>query len=158
MHHQHARNGCVKHRVILPFACSFHAAQAGAGAACAGVPRLGIIIVQFARRPAAREASLIEAIDIFFVHLRVNPHLPLGVLIKAPADIIMAAQIIDKPAVLRQAIENIELALKQPHIPCSQRTPEVEHHRRIVQHMALRLFLCTEVGRQLLRRHDHFTL
>ena len=94
-------------------------------------------------------------VQIFLVHLRVDAKAAFLVLVQTPANIIVAAQIIHKPAVFRQAVQHIQLGFQQTNIPAGQSAPQVDHHRHIVQHVTFRLFRRAVVGGQLPRRHDH---
>ena len=78
--------------------------------------------------------------------------------IQTPADIIVAAQIVHEPAVVRQGMEGIQLGFQQPGVPAGKGTPQVDHGGHVVEHMAFRLFRGAEVGGKLLGSHDHLAL
>ena len=59
--------------------------------------------------PAAGEIALIEVVQIFFMLLRVDTQPVFHRLVQTPADVIVAAQIVHEPAVVRQGVEGIQL-------------------------------------------------
>lgn len=67
------------------------AAQAGGGAATAGVARGFVVVVEFAHRPAAGGCALVEALQEFLVLEQVDVEVTLHVFVQAPADVVMAA-------------------------------------------------------------------
>ena len=90
--------------------------------------------------------------------LRVNAQPVFHRLVQTPADVIVAAQIVHEPTVVRQGVEGIQLRLQQPGIPAGKGTPQVDHGGHVVEHVAFRLFRGTEISRQLLGSHDNLAL
>ena len=148
MQQQYAPHGQVQRRVVLLVQRGLHAAQAGRGAAAARVAGGGVVVVQRAARPAAGELAVVEAVEILLMALRVDAQAALLVLVEAPADVVVAAQVVDEPAVFRQRVERIQLRFEQPHVPRGQRRPQIDHDRYVVQHVAFRLFRRAVVGGQ----------
>ena len=75
--------------------------------------------------------------------------------IEAPADIIVASQIVQEDIVLRQSRHNIHLMFQQAGIRRCNRVPGGCHRRYVVQHMAFRFLECSEVRNNLFRLHDN---
>jgi len=143
---------------VVLFQCLLHAAQAGGGAAVAGIAGSRVVVVQFAFCPASGEIALIEVVQIFFVFLRVNAQPVFHRLVQPPADVIVAAQIVHEPTVVRQGVQGIQLRLQQPGVPAGKGTPQVDHGGHVVEHMAFRFFRGAEISCQLLGSHDHLAL
>ena len=90
--------------------------------------------------------------------LRVNAQPVFHRLVQTPADIVVAAQIVHEPAVVRQGVEGIQLRLQQPGVPAGKGTPQVDHGGHVVEHVAFRFFRGAEISCQLLGSHDHLAL
>ena len=75
--------------------------------------------------------------------------------IEAPADIIVASQIVQEDIILRQSRHNIHLMFQQAGIRRCNGVPGGCHRRYVVQHMALRFFQSSEVRNNLFRLHDN---
>ena len=131
------------------------AAQAGGGAAAAGVAAGRIVVVQLAHRPAAGDRTLVEVVQELLVAERVDAEPPLLRLVQTPADVVMAAQVVDEPAVLRQGVQRVDLRLEQTGVAVGERAPQVDHRGDIVQHVAFGVFRGAEVGGELLGGHHH---
>ena len=80
---------------------------------------------------------------------RVDAEALLHRFVQAPADVVMAAQVVDEPAVFRQCVELVELVFEQTHVSAGERTPQIHHDRHVVEHVAFRLFRRAEVGGEL---------
>ena len=158
MQQQVTANRIVQRDHIARFQRLLYSAQAGGGAATAGIAGSGVVVVQLALCPASGEIARIKMVEILLVLLGVNIKTVLSRFIQTPADIIMAAQIVYKPAVARQGVQGVQLCLQQAGVAACQGSPQVDHGGYIVKHMAFRLFGCAKVRRQLLGRHDHFAL
>ena len=78
-----------------------------------------------------------------------------GSIVKAPADVIMAAQIVEEGVLLWQTGHSLQLLLEQSRVSGGHRVPDAGHGGHIVEHMALRLLHGSEVGGHLLRLHHH---
>ena len=134
----------------------FNAAEAGSSAAGPGIQGGRVVIIPLATGKAAGKTALKELIEIFLVSYRVYTNGLAVFLIEAPADVIVTAEVIDKPAVGRQTVEIIQLPFELPDVGAGQGTPLCGHGGGVVEEMALRLFRGTEIGGQLLGSHHHF--
>ena len=77
--------------------------------------------------------------------------------IKSPADIVMAAEIIQEGVLLRKAVYNIHLFFQKADITSGNAVPGCSHSGYVVKHMALRLFYSSEIRNNLLRLHNDLT-
>ena len=80
--------------------------------------------------------------------------LPEEIIVKAPADVVVAAQIIQENIFLRQCEHGIHLMAEQPDVAGRYRIPHRAHRRHIVEHVALGLFHGSEIRNHLRRLHD----
>ena len=71
------------------------------------------------------------------------------VVVETPANIVMAAQIIEENILLRERIDNIHLMLEQRGIAGSDCVPGGGHRGYVVEHVAFRFFKRAEVGNNL---------
>ena len=78
------------------------------------------------------------------------------IIIQAPADVIVAAQVVQEYILLGQGKHLVQLLPQQRGIPGGNRMPGGSHGGHVVEHMALRLFRGAEIGHHLLRLHHHF--
>ena len=78
------------------------------------------------------------------------------IVIQSPADIIMAAQIVEEYIFLRKSGNNIKLSLKETYISRSHSMPGCRHRRYVIKHMTFRLFHSAKIRNYFLRLHDHF--
>jgi len=76
--------------------------------------------------------------------------------IESPADVVMAAEIIQENVLFRQRTDLIDLPSQKTYIPGSNRVPRRAHRRRVIEHMAFGLLCRSEIRSQLIRRHDDF--
>ena len=157
--HQQVPSDAGSHLFLIPLETALlDAAEACRGTAAPGVPADRVEVIEFSSRKASREGTFIEAVEILLVKQRID-HQPLFLfLVQSPADIVMAAQIIDKIAVVRQAVDHIHLMLQKPGVLGGKRGPEIDHAGNAVKHVALRMLRRPKIGGKLLRGHDHLSL
>ena len=86
--------------------------------------------------------------------LRAEAGLQPGV-VQAPADVVVAAQVVEEEKVLGQGAEGLHLPPQQGHVPGGQGVPGGGHGGHVVEHVALRLLRGAEVGGHLGRLHHH---
>ena len=77
--------------------------------------------------------------------------------VKSPADIIVASQIVLEQTIGWQQLDLLYLMAQELDIPCCQSMPDRAHGSHIVQHVAFRLFRGSEIRYNLLRLHNDFT-
>ena len=85
-----------------------------------------------------------------------NAELRQEIKVKAPADIVVAADVIEENELLRQIEHRVHLVFKEPDIPGRDRAPHCAHGRRVVEHLTFRLLDRAEIGSELGRLHDDF--
>ena len=132
--------------------------QAGSGAAGAGVLGGGVVVIPLPPGKAAWEAAFKKFVQIFLVGQRVDADGFAILLVQPPADVIVAAQIVDKAAVGGQSVQVVQLALELAHVRRGQGAPLGGHGGGVVEQVALRLVPLAEVGGQLPGGHHHLPL
>ncbi len=155
MEHQVLCNGRLQFRLILFIQGALHTAHGSGRPAETGVLSHRIVIIQFSSAPAAFKFSgkiLVQLVLHF-------PHAPgpQRIIVQPPADIIMAAQIIQEQIVLRQTIYDIHLLFQEPYISGCHAVPGGRHGSHIIEHMTFRLLHSTKIWHHLLRLHDDLT-
>src|SRR5699024_8752787 len=134
----------------------FQAAHAGGGAAEAGIAGGGVVVVQLAPADAALGAPLEEVVQVLLVGHFLHAPGAQGVVVQAPADVVVAAQVIQKDILFGQAVDAVQLLAQQAGVPGGYRVPGGAHGGHIVQKVALGFVYRAEVGDHLDRLHDHF--
>ena len=113
-----------------------------------------IIVVELAAGIASPVSALQVIIDILLVRNLLDPELLQELEIKSPADIVVAAQIIQEHELLRQREYIVQRLAKKSDVLGRHRIPGRAHGRRVVEHMAFRLVHCSEIGGQLGGLHN----
>ena len=139
--------------LVLLILSSLDAAQRSGRTAHTGIAESRIIIVELAAGIGSPVSALQIIIDIFLVSNFFDAELLEVIKIETPADIIMAAQIVQEYELLRKRKYRIQLMLQQTHISCCDCIPHRAHRCGVVEHMALRLVNCTEIRSKLGRLH-----
>ena len=159
---------CVQHQIagdcalqlegVLLVVCSLHAAQGCGGAAEAGVAKARVVVVQLAPAVAAGPLAGEPVIQVFLVCnlVRAKAAAQPGV-IQTPADVIMAAQVVEEQKLPGQSAYGVHLMAQQRNVAGGQCVPGGGHGGHIVEHVALGLFRGAEVGDHLGRLHNHLT-
>ena len=155
VHEQVAVDAALQRRLVMRVQRLLDAAQAGGGAAAAGVAAGRVVVVQLAHRPAAGDRTLVEVVQELLVAERVDAEPPLLRLVQAPANVVVAAQVVDEPAVLGQGVQRVDLRLEQPGVAVGERAPQVDHRGDVVQHVAFGVLRGAEIGGELLGGHHH---
>ena len=125
------------------------------GGAEAGVAGHRVGVVELAARGAARHAALEVVVEVALVrNLLHAPGAERGV-VEAPADVVVAAQVVEEGVLAGQAAHGVELRAQQARVAARHRVPGGGHRCDVVEHVALGLFHGPEIGDHLHRRHDH---
>ena len=74
--------------------------------------------------------------------------------VQAPADIVVAAQVVEEGIVAGQFIDRIQLMAQEPHVLGGHGVPDGCHGGHVVDHVAFGLVQGAEVGNDLLGLHD----
>ena len=157
--HQQVPSDAGSHLFLIPLKTALlDTAETGRGTAAPGVPADRVEVIEFSSRKASREGTFVEAVEILLVKQGINHQPAFLLLVKPPTDIVVAAQIVDEPAVVRQAVDHVHLMLQKPGILSCQGSPEIDHAGHAVEHMAFRMLRRPKISRKLLRCHDHFSL
>src|SRR5699024_11690183 len=112
-------------------------AEGGRGAAEAGVPQAGVVVVQLPDGEGVRRLAGKEIVQVLFVRDLLHPEPGQEIVVKAPADVVVAAQVVLENAVLGQTGQDVQLAAEQGGVGGGHRVPGGAHGGDIVQHMAL---------------------
>ena len=131
-----------------------NAAEGSRSAAQAGVPQTGIIVVQLAAGITVIALAGQIIIEVFLVGDFLHPELLQILIVQSPADIIVAAQIVQEDIVVGQGKDRLHLVAEKPHVVRSHRMPGAGHRGDIVEHVALGLFQRPEIGNDLGGLHD----
>ena len=75
------------------------------------------------------------------------------IVVQAPADIVVAAEIIQEDVLLRQGEDLTQLVRQEPYVPRGHGMPDRRHGRHVVEEMTFRLLHGAEVRDDLVRRH-----
>ena len=154
-HDIHA-DGAVQLVVVHLVFCSFNAAQRGGRAAQTGIAQAWIIIVELAAGIAVVALAGQIIVEIFLVCYFLHAESLEEIVVKAPADIVVAAQIVQEGVVVRKCEDCLHLVAEQTHIVGCHCVPGAGHGRDIVEHVALGLLDGSEVGNDLGGLHDDF--
>ena len=132
-----------------------HAAQRRGCAAESGVSEPRIVIVKLSAGVAAENVAAEVIIEEFLVRHLLDAELAEVLIIETPADIVVAAEIIQEGILLRQREHRLKLMLQQTHIVRRHRVPCARHRRDVVEHVAFRLVYRAKIRHHLARLHDH---
>ena len=132
----------------------FDPAQRSGGAAEARVAQARIIIVELTAGIAAVALAGQIIVEILFVRDFLHAELFQVLIIKSPADIVMAAQIVQEGVVVRQLKDRLHLVAEQAHVVGRHGMPGAGHRGDVVEHMALRLLDGAEIRDDLGGLHD----
>ena len=158
---------CMEHNIKADGACllfpvmlilgRLDSAQGSCRPCQAGIPEARVIIVQFSSRIGAGPFSGQVIIEILLVGDFLNAERLQESIIQAPADIIVAAQVIKERIFPRKIKNRLQLMPEQPHILRRHRVPGAGHGRYIVEHVAFRFLDRAEIRHYLGRFHDNLS-
>lgn len=116
--HEVAGDGPLQLEGVLLIVGGLHTAQGGGGAAQAGVPQPGVVVVELPPAVAARPLAGEPVVEVLLVGHLVGAEVLLqpGV-IQPPADVVVAAQVIEKEKVPGQGAHRIHLVAEEGHVP-----------------------------------------
>src|SRR5699024_8443573 len=97
-----------------------------------------------------------EIVQVLFVRDLLHPEPGQEIVVKAPADVVVAAQVVLEGAVLGQTGQDVQLTAEQGGVGGGHRVPGGAHGGDIVQHMALWFVGGAKVGGDPGRLHHHF--
>ena len=158
MQHQIQADGAVQLPVVLLIFRGLDTAEGSCRAAESGIAQTGIIVVELAAAVATEIAQAAQIIvQIFLVGHLFDAELFEVLIIQAPADIIMAAQIVQEGILLGQLEYGIHLMAQKTYVLGGDSMPEAGHGRYVVEHVALRLLNSSEIRNDFLGLHNDFT-
>ena len=131
-----------------------NAAQGCGGPAQAGIAEAGVIIVELTAGITVIALTGQVVIKEFLVGDLFHPELLEEFIIQAPADIIVAAQVIQEGIFVRQGKNSLHLVAEKPHVMGRNGVPCAGHRSHVVDHMALGLLQGPEIGNDLGGLHD----
>ena len=132
-----------------------HAAEGGGGAAEAGVAQARVVVVELTAGGAPGPLARQVVVQVLLVGHLALAELAQEVVIQAPADVVMAAQVVEEGVLPRQGEHLGELVLQQARVPGGHGVPDGGHGGDVVEHVALGLEHRAEIGHHLVRGHDH---
>ena len=130
------------------------AAQRSHCSAVSGVQGLRVEFVKLTFCKTAGKFAFHKLNDKLLMRLWIHTQISDYILLKSPADVIVAPCVIDPYAILGRAVINRHGALHQAHIPGCEGIPQQYHKRRIVHDMALFLLGSTEIFNDLMGFHN----
>ena len=158
---------CVKHQILADASfqllviffkkSSLDPAHGSSSSAETGILSYRVIIIELSAAVASRMLSCKEIIQVTLMGWLIHAPFLQGGKIKSPADIVMAAEIIQEGVLLRKAVYNVHLFFQKADIAGGNAVPGCSHGGYIVKHMALRLLYGSEIRNNLLRLHNNLT-
>ena len=157
MKHQVTGNCPFQLEGILLIVRSLHATQRGGCAAEPGVAQARIVVVQLAPAVAAGPLAGEPVVQVLLVGNLIGSEAAAQPgIIQTPADVVVAAQVVEEQKLPGQSTHSVHLVAQQRNVAGSQCVPGSGHGGHIVEHVALGLFRDAEVGNHLGGLHDHF--
>ena len=158
---------CVKHQIFTDTSfqllviffkkSSFNSAHGSSGSAETCILGYWVIVIKLSAAVASRMLSCKEIIQVTLMRWLVHAPVFQSGKIKSPADIVMAAEIIQEGVLLWKAVYNVHLFFQKTDIAGGNAVPGCSHSGYIVKHMALRFFYSSEIRNNLLRLHNDLT-
>ena len=152
--HDVQTDGPLQLPVILLVLGGLDAAQRSGRTAQAGVAQAGIVVVELSAGIAVIASAGQVVIEIFLVGDLLHAELFEEIVIEAPADIVVAAQVVEEGVLVGQGEDGLHLVAEQAHVLCRHCVPGAGHGRDVVDHVALGLFQGPEIGDDLGGLHD----
>ena len=125
--------------------------QRGQGAGDAGVAGAWVLLEGQAARKRALEAPGVKVVEKAAVVVAVDAQRRRVVVVKGPADVVVAAHVVDPGAVGRDAEAVAHRALQHAHLARGQAVPQQRHQQRVVGELA---FVVADVLRHLVGVDD----
>ena len=135
----------------------FYSAQRRRSSAEPRVPQDFGIIVEFSAGRTSRPSACEPVVEVFLVRRFLHTEPPEVTVIKAPAYIIMASEIVLEQTVVRKHLKLLELVAQEFDVSCSEGVPYRAHRRYIIEHIAFRLFRRAEIRNDFLWLHHDFS-
>ena len=154
MQHHVKLDGFPELPLILLVLSRLNPAERGSRAAQTRIAEARIVIVELAAGIASPVSPLQIIIDIFLVRNFLDPELFQEIKVKAPADIVVAAQIVQENELLRQREYVVQSLSQKSDVLGSDCIPGRAHRRRVIEHMAFRLVYGSEIRSQLGGLHN----
>ena len=139
---------------VLLMPRGLHAAERRRRAAQARVAETRIIVIQLPARGAAGPPAGEIVVQIALVRNLAHAELHQEAVVEPPADVIVAAEVIQERVRAGKREHLPQLMAQQAHIPCGDGVPGARHGRDVIQQMALRALRRAEIGHDLARLHD----
>ena len=134
-----------------------HSAQGGRPAAQPGVPQPGIVVVQLAPGRASLPFPRQVIVQEPLVGNLLLGEAPQEVIVQSPADIVMAADIVQEGIFPGQAEHLLQLVGQQARVLRGRRVPQGGHGGHVVKHVAFRLCHRAEIRCHHAGLHHHFS-
>ena len=157
MEHDIQADGTVQFIVVKLILGGFNTAQGSSGAAQTGITEAGIVVVELSAGVTVIAFAGQIIVEIFLVCDFFYAELPEVGIIQSPADIVMAAQIIEEGVLVRQRKNRLHLVAEEAHIMRCHGVPGAGHGRDIVEHVALGFLQSPEIRNDLGGLHDDLT-
>ena len=156
---------CVKHQIFTDTSfqlliiffkkCSLDSTHGSSGSAETGILSYRIIVIKLSAAVASRMFSCEEIVEVTLVGRLVHAPVFQSGEIQSPANVIMAAEIIQESILLRKAVYNIHLFFQKADITGGNAVPGCSHCCYIVKHMAFRFLHGSKVWNNFFRFHNN---
>ena len=154
---------CVQHDVqpdrpvqlggILLVHGGLDAAQRGRRASKSRVAERRIVVIEFAAGVGALPFSSKKIVQIFLVRNLLHAESAQEIVVESPADVVVAAQVIEEGVFLREREDGLQLVAEKAHVPRGDGVPGAGHRRDVVEHVALGFLDRAEIRDHLGRLH-----
>ena len=157
---------CVQHDIetdaaiqlpaVLLIFCRLDTAQRSGCAAQTRVAQTGIVVVELTAGVASVALAAQIVVQIFLVRHFGDAELLEVLIVKAPADIVVAAQVVEECVLVRQREYGLHLVTEQAHVVSRDSVPCAGHGGYVVEHVALGLIQCAKIRNDLTGFHNDF--
>ena len=131
-------------------------AEGSCRSAESGVAQAGIVIVKLAAGVTVVALAGEIVVEVFLVRHFRDAELLEIIVVQAPADVVVAAQVVQECVLVRQRENCFHLMAEQAHVVCRHCVPCAGHGGHVVEHVAFRLLDGAKIGNDLARFHNNF--
>ena len=156
MEHEVKADGQVMLPLVLLHLGRLDAAKGSRRSAKAGVAQTRVVIIQLTAGVASPPFAGQVVVEVLLVGDLLLAKLAEEIIVKPPADVVVAAEVVQEDILLREREDRVHLVAEQPDVAGRDRVPHGAHGRDVVEHVALGLFDRAEVRDHLGGLHDDF--
>ena len=156
---------CVKHQILTDTSfqlliiffkkCSLDSTHGSSGSTETGILSYRVIVIKLSAAVASLTFSCEEIIEVTLVSRLIHAPFFQSGEIQSPANIVMAAEIIQESILFRKAVYNIHLFFQKTDITGGNAVPGCSHCCYIVKHMAFWFFHGSKIRNNFFRLHNN---